>query len=113
MGAGVVFLHMLSADAADRENVRVVGVLHVVDVTDVDAFAHLAKLRRLAKILDVDAMPAAMRHAWLRPFPVFGVSAFVEHTVPSRQDMGTRGGYVQGPCLVVALGLHVFVKNYR
>ena len=50
-GAGVVFLHMLGADAADRENVRIVAVLHVVDVTDVDTFAHLAKLGRLAEIL--------------------------------------------------------------
>ncbi len=73
-GAGVVVLHMLGADAADRENVRIVGVLHVVDVTDVDTFAHLAKLGRLAEVLDVDAMPAAMRPAWLRPLPVFGVS---------------------------------------
>jgi hypothetical protein len=61
-------------DAANLKNVRVVGVLHVVHVTDLRCLAHVARDVGFAEVLDVDADPSFVRHAGHTPLAPAGLN---------------------------------------
>lgn len=62
-----VAFHVAGTYTPNLENVRVIWVLHVMDVADGLRLAHLAIDLRLSKILNIYASPAAMRHSGYRP----------------------------------------------
>lgn len=47
----VIIFHVFRTDAAHGQCVRVIRVLHIVDVSDIDAFTHLALLRGFFEIV--------------------------------------------------------------
>jgi hypothetical protein len=67
-GARIILFHPAGADAAAAQHVRIVRVLHVVDVADFLDLAHRTDLGSFAEVFDVDAGPSLMGHTRLRPF---------------------------------------------
>ncbi len=65
----VIFLHLASTNTAALQNVRIVRVLHLVNIPDVLVFAHFTLGGGFTKILKSDACPAFLGNTLLRPFP--------------------------------------------
>jgi hypothetical protein len=58
---------MTSAYATHSEHLRVLRMLHVVNVPNGLRLAHLAFCRRLSEVLNVDAVPTLVGHARFGP----------------------------------------------
>ena len=79
LGPDVVVFHMLCAYATYGKCLRIVRMLHVVNVADINAFAHFAFLRRRFKIIYTHAGPPLVWNSWQRPLAAAGMYDAVCH----------------------------------
>lgn len=75
----VIVLHMLRAYATHSKRLRIVRMLHVMNIAHINAFAHFAFLRRRFKIIDTYTSPPLVWNSWRRPLAPTGMYNAICH----------------------------------
>lgn len=65
----VIVFHVFRTNAAHGQCFRIIRVLHIVDVSDIDALTHLAFLRGFFEIVHGNAVPPFVGNPRGRPLP--------------------------------------------